>query len=452
MTYTFNFTKVIVLSALLSALPTNAIAENLAEIYQLAAQAHPKLKMAEMDVLISEEQRRQSYSQLLPSVDLEASAQKSEQNDRFDKYELKLRQPLFDIEAWYQAEQSKSAIDKARLNLPVVKRELMLSVAKNFIKGMIAKQQKNLAAEQLNQAEHQLKKSKLNFDLGIGSSVDVQKAKSEWFSNQAELIEAENNYKTHLTALSYFCGVRIDHLNVEQNRTSSVGEPVNQNNSLEALEHLDSVIEAKSEALYQQALQDSSKRKIIESSLEENQQALKSKRGQYWPNLDLTGSLIRQENHGVDDNNLRISNDKTVGLELSWNLYQGGNTMAQVEELNLKISKTYQEREDSDLILKENIRTTVSEIYNLHQQYQALKHAIIFKEKAYQEMEKKWQLGMENFSSVQTEKVALFAQQKRLIEINFNTWLKFFELKGFIGSLSENDLATMSTNALDIQL
>lgn len=416
-------------------------AENLYEVFSYVAQNHPKLKIATQEEKIAQAQKNQVFGNFYPSLDVSSTLNRSEKNLDYEKYELEVRQTLFDLNEWYTNDRQFYNQQKVALEKRLVRDQLILEVAQIFTEGLIAKQNIDLSKEQRSQSEFLLKKSELSFELGAGSDLDIQRAKSELYLNIAQLIEAKNRYQLSLLNLSRLANHAIENLNVHEtndDKRNDVPEEI--------------PMHATFDYYWQKTLQHSHEIKKEIAELNINQSDIQTRRSQYWPKIDVVGSMVSQENHGVVSDALRHNEDTNVAIEFTWNLFQGFKTNAAVDEQKYNLQKTESTQQNQRLDFKQNIQRLVSEIYNNQQQYFALKNSIRYRELSYEQANRKWQLGMEELINVQKEKVDLFESKRQAVELNYKTWLAYLELKSVVGILELDDLKTMTSSLTDIKL
>ncbi len=266
----------------------------------------------------------------------------------------------------------------------------------------------------------------------------MQRAKSEWYQNKSELIEAQNAYRASMATLSLLSGQKIDELNVREVQVPK--------------KSVDWVLDEKQQRYFVEAKNSSLDLQIEEYNLKSTTEESSARKALYWPKIEVIGQLSHQKNQDLNNVNIENPEDWLLSLELSWNLFSGLGTSAQTKEQAALIRQARYKQAEIQNDLQENIQILLNQIYNNQQQFYALEQAIAFKILGYEETKKRWQLGMASFLDVQKEKTSLSEQRKQSIELNYNTWLKFFELKKLAGVLKPEDLDKVSTHPADIEI
>ena len=133
-------------------------ADSLTDIYELALQSDPTLRAARANFQVGKETKNISRAYLLPVISATGSYQQTEgdsesariyfggepaQSTQFSdstetSYGVSLRQPLFDMPAWYQFQRGKSLSKSAAAQFAADQQTLILRVSNAYLGALRA--------------------------------------------------------------------------------------------------------------------------------------------------------------------------------------------------------------------------------------------------------------------------------------------------------------------------
>ena len=174
-----------------------------------------------------------------------------------------------------------------------------------------------VAAETLANQERHLAQTEGFVQAGTHPEIDLVQARTDTANARVQLITAENAYETSKVTLNAAMGV--------------VG-PTDYDVSDEAMPPL-SGEDAASNALFEEAMQARPEVASLDQQVRAAQLTLRSLHGQYLPSLNATAGFT-QGGEFLD----RLGWNASAGVTLSWQIFQGGLTRAQVHEAEANLA------------------------------------------------------------------------------------------------------------------
>jgi len=312
----------ILLALLLGLTAPAAFAANLGEIYRQARQNDATYAAAYAAYKAGLEQLPQGRALLLPSLDLGASAirRESDSDPGGSKhsepigFSLKLTQPLYrkaNLEGHAQA-RLRSVL--AEQQLKQAEQALILRVAEAYFGVLEAEDNLATAGAQKAAIAEQLALARRSFEVGVATIVDTHEAQARFDAVTAEEIAARNTLEVKRRGLEKLILAEAPAL-ARLNATTGVRLP--EPNDMGAW-----VTQAETGNLSVAAGQTGeaiARREIARQ------------RGGYLPSLDLAASYSDNRNSTLGDTTVNTQSAQ-IGLELNWNLFQGGATDSRVRE------------------------------------------------------------------------------------------------------------------------
>jgi outer membrane protein TolC len=221
-------------------------------------------------------------------------------------------QTIFDAQAWPLLSQARKAHDAARYQALDEKRELSFETARAFLSALGLERVVQAAAERLDLAQRNLDEIQVRFDAQLVGSNDVTRAELEVASAERELVGVRGTAQTSRLMLGYLLGVEIaDSLAVPRGLLEQAARAVEPAAVTvpEATERRPDIQAERSRA---DAL-DSAAREPL---------------ARYAPDLDFTGTAWTTNESGFSGRD----HDWTLGLGLTWDLFDGGEREADRSE------------------------------------------------------------------------------------------------------------------------
>ncbi|MFW6259146.1 MAG: TolC family outer membrane protein [Halochromatium sp.] len=305
-----------------SLLPSQARAEDLLQIYDLAVRADPALREAEQTFFASREAKPQARSLLLPNFGLSGSVDynavesrgesqaltESNRNETFETTSLSasVSQSVYNRGDWIRLNQADDTIAQAEAEFRNAEIELMVRTTEAYFEVLRASDLVRVREALVTADERQLEQSKQRFEVGLVAITDVNDNQAAFDRSRADLITAKNELDNAWEALRRIVGpIRVPLARLGDRLPLTPPEPNDINVWAEtALANNYGIAAAKAEA--------EAARKEIEIQ-----------RAGYYPSLEMQAGY-EMSRTDREMGSLGDSDSGSVGLNVRIPIYQGG--------------------------------------------------------------------------------------------------------------------------------
>lgn len=219
-----NFIRYRVLWLLPLAMSTTH-AENLSDVYQLAASSDPQIAAARSDRDIAREANPRALSNLLPQINLQAGLAFSDQqvkssanpfststNGLSKNISLQLTQSVYRHENYVRLKQADREVAQADAVYRNAEQQLVLRVADAYFAVLAGQTEVSFAEAEKAAISRQLEQTRQRFKVGATASTDVQEAQARYDLAVAQEIAATAQLEANKDALIELTGQRIGNL------------------------------------------------------------------------------------------------------------------------------------------------------------------------------------------------------------------------------------------------
>lgn len=266
---------------------------------------------------------------------------------------LTARQSLFsggDIVYGWRA--AKMAVKAAEASYQSTMQNTLLETITAYVNLLTAKDVEALQQNQLMLLEEQLAATKARYDAGEVTTTDVSQARARVASTRASYVEAQGSVHVAQAVLDSLLGKSAEGLEWPEDGVS-LSDTLNENLTI-ALESHPNIISAL-------------------SSLTQARYAKIQAASDYFPEVDAVAS-----HSYIDDDDTKGYRDNRVGLEVTWSLFNGGDTKGAVDAAIAAKVSAEQSYEEARRTVKEN----VTQAYYNHQTAKSVLDARVAEEKA----------------------------------------------------------------------
>lgn len=309
----------------------------LAEAVDGARRSQPQLRQARALSEAASARARQAFSPLLPQVSAQAGYQRTTANtiprpgapvtqtgggagpttgswNTFNSFSdsITASQLLFDFGASpnrYQA--AKAAADAQAAQERASALQVDFAVRQAFFDARARRALLQVARETLSNQQAHLRQTQGFVEAGTRPEIDLAQARTDTANARVQVISAENAYETSKVTLNAAMGAPgpTDYDVGDEAMPEVAGE------------------DGLTDGLMQEALETRPEVQSIEDLVRSDELTVRSLKGNYWPSI-AAGAGLTQGGRALDNLGWNVQ----VGVTLSWNIFQGGLTRAQVSE------------------------------------------------------------------------------------------------------------------------
>ncbi|WP_076593418.1 TolC family outer membrane protein [Herminiimonas arsenitoxidans] len=413
-------------------LPVHAV--NLLQVYQEALVNDAVYASARANLSAGQEVSVQGRANLLPLIGVSGSYQKAQRDNVPDVkthgYTLSLSQPLFDVAAWQNYEQSKLAVAASEAAFAVVQQDLILRVSQAYFDVLAA--QDTLAALQVQKGaiSEQLASAKRNFEVGTATITDTHEAQARYDLVIAQEFGAQNDLAIKRTALQQIIGKPPAELAILRTGVElKAPEPAQIDTWVSSAETQNFVV------LQQKLALEIAKREITRN------------RAGHYPTVDLVASRneTNQRTSTIQGLNNGTGPTNTIGVQWSIPLFSGFAITSRVRQAIALEDRARSDLETARRIAAQNAQQAYLGVNSGLAQVKALQAAEVSSRSALESNRLGYQVGVRINIDVLNAQQQLFITQRDLAKARYDTLMNSLRLKSAAGSLQEQDLAQINT-------
>jgi outer membrane protein len=425
------------IAACLLAVSARASALGLVDVYNLAKQNDPVYASALAAYKAGMEKLPQARSALLPSVNLTALAARydnslgspiaKDYSYTSPSLTLSLTQPLFRKQNLDQLEQARLQTRIAEAQLSYARQNLVLRTAQAYFDVLQA--QDALATLQAQKAAiaEQLALAKKSFEVGTATVVDTHEAQASYDSTVAQEIAAENDLEVKRAALDRLIMAETPPELAPLSKSAQVLLP--------RPDDLTSWVK--------QARESSLPVVMNQSSREIAKREVARQRDGYLPNVDLAASYTDTKNGVVSGASGVDSHGSMIGVQLQWNLFQGGATHSLVREATANLEKADADLDNARRQAALDARQAYLGVISGNARVNALKQVRAAADTQLQSTKLGREVGVRTSVDVLNSEQQLYGAERDLAAARYAALMSGLNLKAAAGSLSEGDLPAL---------
>ena len=414
-------------------------AETLLELYQLAVENDPQLKIAHKDYLATLEKRPQARALLLPYLGLGANVTETWSNDEgmfggsrentSGGYNVSLSYPLYKRDLHVQVEQVDSQIKQVEANYESAKQALMERLATRYFGVLAANDNVKFAGSAKEAFQRQLDDAQQRFDVGLIAITDVQEAQAGYDLAVADEIQAQNGSDNAFEALREITGSYHSLLATLNEDAPLLGPDP---------KDIDSWTEY--------ALENNPQILAAEYAIKTASQEIEKQRAGNWPTLELVGKHSYSDVFRGDDSPFgNRSRSNSIGLQLSYPLYEGGAIRARTREAKQRYYQGLDQKELQRRAVQSQTRQAFLSVLSNISRVKALKQALISTETALKAIQAGFELGTRTSVDVVNAQRDLLHAQRNYSNARYDYVLNTLRLKQASGIISVDDLGKINS-------
>jgi outer membrane protein len=372
------------------------------ECIEIALRNSPLILVAEGSVKKSELDVRDAKANFLPEVDLSGGYYIDKTYNTFewnqDHYDLNLSasmQPFSSGKTYLDIERTNANLNSAREGYKLTKMDLVMEVISRYYNLIKASQMLELRVSTLEQKEYQLEFSRAQFELGMVPRADTLKARAAFEGARVDLHETDGEYLIRKAELNEIMGLDLDSsISVKEVELKNLDVP-----------GFDSVLtvayENRPDIKQQEALIAAGKYNMMIA----------------WtnrlPTLTLTGGYsLNAERFAFEDlpvnrTNLDDNSDWSVGLSLSFPIFDGGVKSRAIRKANIDLNNTRLEYENLQREVKLEVKSAHLNLENASKKIELTERQVASAEESYEAALGMYKNGLAPITEVIDAEVAL---------------------------------------------
>ncbi len=434
------------LTAAAAAFPLPAASAGLAEIVRLARDNDPQFAAARAAAEALRERLPQARALMLPSVALNANANRNEtdatllgtstpflQPGRRDfnssALSLQVTQPIYRRANRIQLDQAGAQIRQSELQLQTAAQDMILRAAQAYFDVLGAEDTLALIEAQKSAIGEQLAISKRSFEVGSATIVDFNEARARYDLVTAQGVVAVNELEYRRRALGELIGTAPPTLRPLRDGARPIPpQPTEVAHWVE------------------RARRDGLSVRLQEAALEIATQEIDRQRAGHQPTLDAVGSA-GQARSGASPTSA-VGSDVTqfaLGVQLNIPLYQGGAVQSRVREALATQARVREELEAARRSAALAARAAFLGLTGGLEQVRALEAAMESNRVSLASTEVGLKVGVRTQVDVLNAQQALFTTRRDLALARNAALLAGLRLQAAVGELDELDLAPVQT-------
>ena len=163
-------------------------------------------------------------------------------------------------------------------------------------------------------------------------------------------------------------------------------------------------------------------------------------RGQYLPTLSLQGSVGRRiSDYAIESDTI----DDAIGLQLNWNIFQGGLVASQIRQARATYLQSQAQYQGERRVVDQGARDAYEQVISGIASVKANKQAVISNQTSLEASQVGLRVGTRTEVDVLTARQALATAQRTYYQARYDYLRGVLSLKQQAGRLIENDLAAI---------
>jgi len=428
-------TCIIVLTALLVALPAHAEQVDLTRAYQKAQEYDARLRSARADNRAYKEEIGKARSQLLPSVRTNVSRGRSATQhislghaypvDFYNTVNLgvSVRQPLFNLPALASYKQAKLLSVKSDVEFKKEGSSLILRITEAYCNALFAEDNLAFSKALVQATGEQLAQAKRRFKTGFGTRIDVEEAQAGYDTAQADGVEIFNSVEFSRRELEDLTGFYPEKLcKIVPEKLRLVRPQPDRVESWIEFARLGNL-------------------SIVSARQEEQiaKKEIQKQKGSRYPTIDLVGG----RNYSESENNYSIGqiyDTYSISVQMSMPVYTGGYVSAAVRQAQAKWVKAGEQLSWQERGVESEVRKYYNGVVSNISLIKAYEQAVNSREIALVGTQKGYEAGLRSNVEVLDAQQKLFASRRNLAKSRYQYILNTLMLKQTTGPLTLADL------------
>ncbi|MDH5445814.1 MAG: TolC family outer membrane protein [Gammaproteobacteria bacterium] len=412
------------------------LAEDLNNIYSLAAQYDPQFRAAQAQYEAETEAPYQAWGDMMPQIngaiyestttgESTSSGATTTYDYDSDGYSLSLTQSIYNHGKFAQISQAHAISARALANYQYAQQELILRAAEKYFNVLAAQDNLAFTRAEKKSIAHQLKQTQQRFNVGLTAITDVHEAQARYDQSVAQDIAAENKLSISREVLREM--TRSDHSTLFSLKEST---PLVKPDPADVQEWV------------KMALDRNFKLIAARESMEASSAGISKARAGHYPNLEVVASKNVSDSTGGMFPGER--DETTVKLQLSMNIFSGGSLMSKSREASYRHMQSKEQLEQARRATERQTRNSFLSVIAKISQVKALKQALASSETALKATTAGFKVGTRTTVDVLNSQRDLFRAKLNYALARYDYIMETLRLKQAAGTLSPQDLKAIN--------
>ena len=336
------------------------------------------------------------------------------------------RQPLFRMDAWQGYKQVKTSVQLSEVSLKLQQQQHLLNVAESYFNVLRQQaltltnaQEEKALLEQLNMMNAKLREGLVAKSDVSEANAQYQNARANRIATGTQLILAQEQLAQLIGPYQEKLAVLRDDFQYQKPIPSSLEEWT----SLARSQNLD-VLQAR---LQQQYAND--QKRVEQAAI--------------YPQIDAVASY----GYNTQSPKTIISNDgqfDQVGVELNWNVFNGGRTKRNIDKASLNVKKSDSQFDAALRKANTDVKKSYLQVETDQATLQARKAAMESSALVSKASQAQYSEGLKNMVDVLLAQRNAFSTKQEFVNAQYDYVLNVLRLKASVGQLNEAELAQMN--------
>ena len=448
--------KLLVLFAFVLCSNTNAQTKKwtLKECVEYAVENNIQIKQTALDTLISIEIIRASKGNFLPSVSASASQNynfgsfigqtglRISRDSRGNNFVLNAGVNLFNgFQNINTKKQAELGLESSRLQLDVLKNNIMVFVANNYLNILFNKENLKIAEEQKEITQKQIDQIQELVNSGMRAKVELLDIQAQLAADEANIVNAEIGLESAILSLAQLLQISHIGLDVED---ITVEMPT------------DELIYSTADEVFEKAVTVRPEIKSAELGIKNSELSTEIAKGSFYPSLRVGGGLGTTYQHSQGDKDVRPLIDPNdpnniifvpngfgeqlennlgynAGASLSIPIFNGNRTKTSVNRAVVNEKKAAYRLEQEKQTLRSNIETSFTDAKAALNQYLISKASLKAQDAAFINAQQSYELEAINTFEYEQVRTRFVNAQSSLVRAKYNFIFKSKLLEFYFG-------------------
>lgn len=418
----------------------------LLEGYRLMLQNDPTLQAARYEQAAGQEEVNLGRAGLLPQV--AASISKSHVHGTVDapaqvssteiaeqtnylgyvskSRSVNLRQPIFNLQSWYQYKQGKARAEYSNAVFDGKFKDAATRYLEAYLNVLLAQENIELSTKQIDALKGQLALAERAFKAGDGTVTDIDEAQARLDLAEALRIEAQSQLEINLKKLADLTGTAVPQKLQAPGATLQLEPPQ----------------PASAAAWFDLAREQNPQVRASRQAMDIAKREMQKARAQHLPTVDFIAQASKSEADTVSTLNQRYST-RSAGFQVNIPIFSGGYVSAKDSQAAARYAQAQSELDAATQQVDQDIATQYAGVVNGVRKVQALRQAVASSEKSLKSNKMGFLAGVRANIDILNAEQQLYQAKRDLAQATFTYLLSWITLKADAGVLSEEDIAAM---------